>query len=65
MLEIQLIRENSELVVQRLSIKNFNTRATIAQILDIDKARRDFKNRKGQVLAETNILSKETSDQPK
>lgn len=59
MLELNLIRENPELIVERLAVKNFQAGPLVSQILHIDKTRRETKSRLDQTLAETNQISKE------
>lgn len=59
MLEIQLIRDNADLVINKLAVKHYDATGIVGQILEIDKNRREIKNRLDQVLAESNQLSKE------
>jgi len=40
MINIQTIRENSELVIERLAIKHFDAKEIIGEILQIDANRR-------------------------
>jgi len=59
MLELNLIRENPELIAERLAIKNFKAEPIIGEIISVDKTRRETKNRLDQTLAEINNISKE------
>ncbi len=59
MLELNVIRENPGFVSERLAVKNFNASAILSQIIQIDKTRREAKNRLDQALAEMNQISKE------
>jgi seryl-tRNA synthetase len=59
MLELNAIRENPELIAEKLAIKNFRAGELIEKILLIDKTRRETKNQMDQSLAEINVISKE------
>ncbi|MDP2424536.1 MAG: serine--tRNA ligase [Bacteroidales bacterium] len=59
MLELNLIRENPEFVKERLGIKNFEAGIILQHILELDKIRRDTKNKLDQCLAESKNISKE------
>ena len=59
MLTIQFIRDNRDLVVERLKVKNFNQPGLIDQILDADNDRRSLQVRTNDLQAELNRLSKE------
>ena len=59
MLELNAIRENPELIAEKLAIKNFRAGELIEKILLIDKTRRETKNQMDQSLAEVNAISKE------
>lgn len=59
MLELQFIRENPARVSELLAIKNFDSSDLVKQILDLDKSRRENKNKLDQCLAETKNISKE------
>ncbi len=59
MLELNLIRENPELITERLAIKNFAAAEIVKSIINTDKSRRETKNHLDQTLAEINNISKE------
>lgn len=59
MLELNVIRENPELVIERLAIKHVDARATIQNIINIDQARRDTQKQLDDNLAEANNLARE------
>ena len=59
MLTIPYIRENKELVLKGLEIKNFNTPELIDQILGLDTERRSLQVRTNELQSEMNRLSKE------
>jgi len=45
MLTIQSIRENPELIIERLAVKNFDGRAVITEVLELDGERRSLQQR--------------------
>lgn len=59
MLELNFIRENPELIVKQLAVKNFQAGSLIDQIIQIDKTRRETKSNLDQALSEMNQISKE------
>ena len=60
MLLIPYIRENKELVIDRLGKRNFRDAETLIQaVLDKDSAKRATQTELDQILAESNKLSKE------
>jgi len=59
MLTIAAIRDNSELVIKRLKIKNFSAEELVKDILKIDSERRESKQKSDNLQAEMNRLSKE------
>lgn len=58
MLHIQTIRENSELIIQKLGKKGFDAREIIIQLLEKDESRRSIKQETEQYLAEANQIAK-------
>lgn len=60
MLQIQLIREQSNFVIEQLKVKNFNAETIVAQILDIDIKRRALQKQTDDIQSELNKLAKET-----
>jgi seryl-tRNA synthetase len=59
MLTIQLIRDNRELVIERLQIKNFDQPGLIDQIIEADNRRRSLQVSTNDLQAELNRSSKE------
>ena len=59
MLQINFIRENKDLVVQRLAIKNFNAAELVNQVIILDEQRRSTQKILDDSLAEANKLAKE------
>jgi len=59
MLEIQYIRNNKEEVIERLSIKNFNTTSIIDEAITADEKRRSAQKEMDDLLAESKTLAKE------
>lgn len=59
MIPIQSIRDNKDLVIERLEIKHFDARAIVREILDIDKQRRDTQKELDDLKAENNRSAKE------
>lgn len=63
MLQVALIRQNADLVINRLKIKNFAEAENIINaILSIDKELREHKKQLDDVLAKNNSLSKEIGE---
>jgi len=59
MLTIPFLRDNRDLVIQRLTIKNFDASSIIDEILEKDDQRRDSQVKTNDLQAEMNQLSKE------
>lgn len=59
MINIQTIRENADLVIERLNIKNFDAKEIVKQILDIDAERRNVQKEVDGLKADLNKISKE------
>jgi seryl-tRNA synthetase len=62
MIHINLIRENSEDIIERLAIKGLDARSEIMGILNLDGERKAIKQRLDQNLAEANILARQIGD---
>jgi seryl-tRNA synthetase len=63
MLQIAFIRQNPDLVISRLKVKNFSEAETVvSSILKVDKELREHKKQLDDVLAKNNTLSKEIGD---
>lgn len=59
MLQISFIRENTQEVIDRLRIKNFDAAPIVHQLLETDKQRRETQKSLDDILAESNQLAKE------
>ncbi len=59
MLTINLIRENSDFIVERLRIKNFDAGEIVGRILELDQTRREIQSKCDQMQADMNRISKE------
>ncbi|HUW92526.1 MAG TPA: aminoacyl--tRNA ligase-related protein, partial [Bacteroidales bacterium] len=59
MLTINLLREQSSFVIERLKIKNFDAADIVSLILDLDRRRRELQSESDAILAELNNLSKQ------
>ena len=62
MIQISLIREKSEFIIERLSVKNFDAKTIVSQILSIDESRRKVQNELDQLLFQQNNLAKQIGD---
>lgn len=58
MLTLKVITENKDEVIRRLAKKHFDARDIIAQIIDLDKTRRETQQQLDANLAEVNSISK-------
>ena len=59
MLTINLIREQSSFVIERLKIKNFDAAEIVQNVLDLDRRRRELQAESDSIQAELNTLSRE------
>jgi seryl-tRNA synthetase len=59
MLTVKFIEENQDFVIERLSVKRFNGKEIIGQILELDRKRRQIQNQNDGILAEMNNIAKE------
>jgi seryl-tRNA synthetase len=62
MLQLSHIRENKDLVIERLAVKNFDATQIIAQVLELDNSRRRTQNDLDNILAEANNLARQVGD---
>ncbi len=62
MIQISAIRENSESVIKRLAVKNFDAKEIIAKILSIDEKKRRTQNELDQLLSRQNALAKQVGE---
>jgi seryl-tRNA synthetase len=58
MLTLQLIRDKKDFVIERLAVKNFDAKALVAEIIELDKKRRTTQQQLDSYLAEANKLAK-------
>lgn len=59
MLTINLIREKSDFVIERLKVKNFDARPVVEKVLELDAARRLTQKKSDDLLSEMNRISKD------
>jgi seryl-tRNA synthetase len=59
MLNINLLREQSSTVIDRLKVKNFDATAIVNRVLDLDRRRRELQAESDAIQAELNSLSRE------
>ena len=59
MISIQTIRDNPELVVERLKLKYFDAQEVVSSIMDIDKQRRETQRQVDELKNQANKLAKE------
>ncbi len=62
MLQLQFIRENKELVIERLAVKNMNATEAINEVISLDEKRRKTQNELDAVLNQSNLLAKQIGD---
>lgn len=62
MLPINFIRENKELVIEKLLIKNFDAQDLINKLIEEDLKKRNAQTELEQVLAESNKIAKDIGD---
>jgi len=59
MLNINLLREQSSTVIDRLKVKNFDATAIVNRVLDLDRRRRELQAESDAIQAQLNSLSRE------
>ncbi len=59
MLTLNIIRENTAEVIERLKVKNFDASEIISQIIEKDQERRELQQKSDALQAEMNTLSKQ------
>jgi seryl-tRNA synthetase len=59
MIEINRLRDNSNEIIERLSIKNFDSKKIITEILELDKQKREIQVSSDGLLSQRNSISKE------
>lgn len=58
MLQVNFIRQNKELVLQRLAVKNFKETDLVDEVLQLDDKRKSLKNTFDETQAAINVISK-------
>jgi seryl-tRNA synthetase len=59
MLSLNFIRENTQEVIDRLAVKNFNGSEIIGRIVELDNQRRETQKKLDDIQAQSNLLAKE------
>ncbi|HBH48067.1 MAG TPA: serine--tRNA ligase [Bacteroidales bacterium] len=59
MLTLNIIRENTQEVIDRLKVKNFDATHIVNDVIETDKRRREIQQQSDALLAEMNALSKQ------
>ncbi|MDD3738631.1 MAG: serine--tRNA ligase [Lentimicrobiaceae bacterium] len=59
MIEISFLRENPQIVIERLKIKNFDAEHIVESLLQVDKQRRSIRQSLDENLTEANSIAKE------
>lgn len=62
MLQLNYIRENKDEAIARLAIKNFDAKAILENVLEMDVARKKVQNELDAILNEANVLAKQVGD---
>ena len=58
MLTLNLIRENTDEVIRRLQVKNFDAKSIVHEIIQLDENRRSLQNKLDSMQGELNTISK-------
>ncbi|MDT0557927.1 serine--tRNA ligase [Ichthyenterobacterium sp. W332] len=59
MLQVSYIRENKDVIIERLKVRNIDATSMINDVLDLDEKRREIQTKLDTTKAESNTLSKE------
>src|SRR3954466_188030 len=62
MLQLSVIRENKDLVIERLAVKNFAAKEIVEKLLIVDEDRRKTQNELDTLLNQSNTISKQIGD---
>jgi seryl-tRNA synthetase len=62
MLQLNYIREKKDEAIERLAIKNFDAKAILEQVLELDTERRKTQNELDALLNEANTIAKQVGD---
>src|SRR3954468_15477278 len=65
MLQLNLIRENKDLVIERLAVKNFAAKELVEKLLTVDEDRRKTQNELDTLLSQSNAMSKQIGEMMK
>ncbi|HQV36834.1 MAG TPA: serine--tRNA ligase, partial [Flavobacterium sp.] len=65
MLQLTVIRENKEKVIKALAKRNLDAQSMVNNVLDLDEKRRTTQVELDNILAESNLLSKEIGEMMK
>ena len=59
MLQVPFIRENKDLVIERLKKRNIDAAKVVEEVIELDNSRRSIQTKLDNTLAESNALSKD------
>lgn len=62
MIQLSVLREKSDFIIERLSVKNFDAKSIVADVLNIDENRRKTQNELDQLLNKQNMLAKQIGE---
>ena len=62
MLQLSALRERTEYVIQRLSVKNLDAKPVVEKILGIDEERRKVQTELDQLLNQQNTIAKKVGE---
>lgn len=62
MLQINYIRENKDLVLEKLKVKNFSEVSLVDEVIQLDESRRRIQNESDSLAAEANSSAKQIGD---
>lgn len=62
MLQLNYIRENKDDVISRLAVRNFDGKAIIEQVIEMDASRRRTQTELDNILAESNTIAKQVGE---
>ncbi len=62
MLQVNIIREDPDKVIERLSVKNFDAKEIIGQIIELDTGRRATQTELDQLLSHQNTIAKQVGE---
>jgi len=62
MLQVSYLRDHKERVLERLAVKNFKDTALLDEVIALDDDRKHLQNESDQLLAQSNVISKEVGE---